>query len=596
MHKVCSEKREAGPSVLVATYESSDVALWDLRQPSTPLSYLEGDASCPAICSAVLWRKVWVSCAGGQLKMLRLKEGLTENGWRFFSCGSSVPRNVHWWRYDFESLALPALSILGSEARRLLILGGVIGGGVANVFLQSSDVEEVVLGSPKIGYTDFIANNPRKVMSAATNGLVFRRLLFVAPAVGATAQALKARYWTPEQHSGFLAMWSLGPGQCLRTIPWRLEILVKLWPVHRHIQTLTTSHDLRQHGFQPHVDDVIVAVPPKSGTTMLLQACHQLRMKGRWGGEVDFEDQMDVIPMLEGGPASLLPNCINEPQMATPRLYKSHLRCKTLDDLPVKRVYSFRDLKDVLVSDWKFTASMLDSEIPLEMFALMRIVPGGIDRALVDLCEWWEHRNDKAVCFFFFDDVLEDRIESVERLEEFMGLEHDPKLVKIVAEQCSHAFMCKHHSKFDDHKILAALDARCSFRRTNGDQLVGKVRVDGGRSGAIKASQQCVPSLSLADQRLHVLHLTSQEFLQLPDAGHFDIVVQDTLSLHNDERNPHFWRQPEENYFAPSRLEALKKLLKTPRSLLVLTAGYLTTPRDSVISGMKRLAGFVISQ
>ena len=35
----------------------------------------------------------------------------------------------------------------------------------------------------------------------------------------------------------------------------------------------------------------------------------------------------DVIPMLEGGPASLLPNCINEPQMATPRLYKSHLRC-----------------------------------------------------------------------------------------------------------------------------------------------------------------------------------------------------------------------------------------------------------------------------
>lgn len=35
-------------------------------------------------------------------------------------------------------------------------------------------------------------------------------------------------------------------------------------------------------------------------------------------------------------------------------------------------------------------------EIPLEMFALMRIVPGGIDRALSDLCEWWEHRNDEV--------------------------------------------------------------------------------------------------------------------------------------------------------------------------------------------------------
>lgn len=37
-----------------------------------------------------------------------------------------------------ESLAFPALSILGSEARRLLILGGVIGG--ASVFSVSCDL------------------------------------------------------------------------------------------------------------------------------------------------------------------------------------------------------------------------------------------------------------------------------------------------------------------------------------------------------------------------------------------------------------------------------------------------------------------------
>ena len=43
-------------------------------------------------------------------------------------------------------------------------------------------------------------------------------------------------------------------------------------------------------------------------------------------------------------------------------------RGKTLEDLPVKRIYSFRDLKDVLVSDWKFTASMLDSDAWLGMF------------------------------------------------------------------------------------------------------------------------------------------------------------------------------------------------------------------------------------
>lgn len=34
----------------------------------------------------------------------------------------------------------------------------------------------------------------------------------------------------------------------------------------------------------------------------------------------------------------------------------------------MKRVYAFRDLKDVLVSDWKFTASMLDSDACLGIF------------------------------------------------------------------------------------------------------------------------------------------------------------------------------------------------------------------------------------
>ncbi|CAL1162723.1 unnamed protein product [Cladocopium goreaui] len=67
----------------------------------------------------------------------------SELGWRFFTaCG--LERNVHWWRYDFEALALPSLTALGANARHILVLGGVSGGGVINSFLQSSDVEEVL--------------------------------------------------------------------------------------------------------------------------------------------------------------------------------------------------------------------------------------------------------------------------------------------------------------------------------------------------------------------------------------------------------------------------------------------------------------------
>lgn len=309
---------------------------------------------------------------------------------------------------------------------------------------------------------------------------VAQRLVFAAPAVGAAALAMKARFVTPQEHSGFLAMWCLGPGESLRTIPWRLQIFWKLWPVQRHIQTLTAEELKKQ--WQPRADDVVVAVPAKSGTTMLLQAAHQLRVAGAWGHDDDFEDQMDVIPMLEGGPASLLPsNCINQEQLAQPRIYKSHLKCRAFENIKVKRIYCFRSLKDVLVSDWNFTASILESEVPLETFAVMRILPGGIDRALNDLCDWWEHRHDPGVCLFFFDDVLEDRLATVERLQEFMELKRDKDIAKVVAEQCSHSFMSENHSKFDDHKIIEALDRFTGINRTS--TLVGKVRKGGGKSG-----------------------------------------------------------------------------------------------------------------
>ena len=83
--------------------------------------------------------------------------------------------------------------------------------------------------------------------------------------------------------------------------------------------------------------------------------------------------------------------------------------------------------------------------MPLETFAVMRVVPGGVDRALKDLCDWWEHRHESDVCFLFFEDVLEDRVAAVERLQGLMELKKDKELAKLVAEQCSHTFMSENH-------------------------------------------------------------------------------------------------------------------------------------------------------
>ncbi|CAE8717442.1 unnamed protein product, partial [Polarella glacialis] len=309
------------------------------------------------------------------------------------------------------------------------------------------------------------------------------KLVQLSPAVVGACLMLKARFVTPEEHSGLLAMWSLGPWSCAKAAPWKVELFFKLRELPSKVVTLSKDDLLEKWRSRP--TDVVIAVPPKSGTTWLLQIAHQLRMKGAWGGDASFEDQMDVMPMLEGGPASLLPdNDINKEHVADPRVYKSHLRFRSCPDT-VKRIYCFRDLKDVIVSDWHFISPIIPSDIPLAEFAVLRVVPGGIDRALYDLCDWWEHRHDPNVCFFFFDDLVDQHLECVSRVQQFMELgDQSQQLAHTVLGQSTHGFMSRpeNHSKFDDHKIVAQLDNVRGHTRTV--PLSGKVRQGGGSSGA----------------------------------------------------------------------------------------------------------------
>ena len=83
-----------------------------------------------------------------------------------------------------------------------------------------------------------------------------------------------------------------------------------------------------------------------------------------------------------------------------------------------------------------------------------------------------------------------------------MGLESKPGLVHQVVEQSSHRFMCEHHSKFDDHKIVQELDRIRGVKREGKCELVGKVRKS---------------ALDLADDQYHVFG-----FLLFVFCGHCD--------------------------------------------------------------------------
>lgn len=76
----------------------------------------------------------------------------------------------------------------------------------------------------------------------------------------------------------------------------------EVWTPEQQVQELKrragaiASTIVENPSFEPYLDDVIVATPPKNGTTWVLHICHQIRMQGQ---QPDFEDQNDVIGLIE---------------------------------------------------------------------------------------------------------------------------------------------------------------------------------------------------------------------------------------------------------------------------------------------------------
>ena len=248
----------------------------------------------------------------------------------------------------------------------------------------------------------------------------------------------------------------------------------------RRMDASTSDMSNDETSFKPNPDDVIVAIPPKNGTTWLMHICHQVRMKGQ---EPDFEDQLDVITWIEASERVYGYKPADKPQPTKPHVFNTHLPCSLVPH-GGKVIYCIRDQKDALVSAYNFYDSKLclRGRVCMEVFA-DAYIPLQVEKHLRDLLIWWERRLYDDVLFLFFEDLKEDHSGCVRRIAKFMGVDCDEETVSRVVHTTSHAEMCRHHSKFSSRRHTLIVAKRIGEVPPTQNEFVGRVRKEGGKSG-----------------------------------------------------------------------------------------------------------------
>lgn len=215
--------------------------------------------------------------------------------------------------------------------------------------------------------------------------------------------------------------------------------------------------------------DVVVSVPPKSGTTWTMNIVHQLRS----GGDASFADIYAEVPWLEILPR---PGVTSEELVASfdampsdrRRAFKTHAGPPTL---PFQRAGAGPDVRYVVVvrnpdeavaSFRPFISSHSDA-----WFDLWEVPKGALvgpdfetyfqgigSHAIVPMiygmiAAWWPLRNEPNVLFVHFSDLKRDPGTTIRTIAEFLDFEVTDDQWPSVLEHSSFEWMKAQEDKFE---------------------------------------------------------------------------------------------------------------------------------------------------
>ena len=148
---------------------------------------------------------------------------------------------------------------------------------------------------------------------------------------------------------------------------------------------------------------------------------------------------------------------IPQQQVANPRLFKSHCTYEKIVK-GGKYIYVARNPKAVLMSFYQFLLPYFQvslEDVPFKDFVIdFYLRHGSLSGSIYKhFLGWWNVRESKDVLWVFFEDLKEDLPKCVEKIAEFMEIELDDELKKIVCEVSSYEYMREHAHQFDDHFV-----------------------------------------------------------------------------------------------------------------------------------------------
>ena len=217
--------------------------------------------------------------------------------------------------------------------------------------------------------------------------------------------------------------------------------------------------------------DIVISVPPKSGTTWMMNIVHQLLN----GGTDQFRDVYEEVPWIEflGDPHDTIEQVadrINAMPRSKRRAFKTHAAPPCLPYFApnaqhdVRYIVVARNPEEALVSFWPFFARHCDEWVDLwgmprnalrrdtfQSFYDELVVPFGLHvRPYFDFVDaWWRLRQNANVLFLHFAQLKRDREGSIRQVADFLDIAPGPKQWSRIFEYTSFAWMKQHEDKFE---------------------------------------------------------------------------------------------------------------------------------------------------